>query len=154
MPTPELLRRVYRALRESGGVVEPGPLAGVAGDHDPRVLVGMLEQAGIVRRGYDAGRAMRVELLPVDDGRAHVVDSLLERYAREASARVELIISFAETARCRHLQVAEHFGESLDGPCGMCDVCAPRGRRRDTRPESRPRFRTTRRARSSTPSPD
>jgi ATP-dependent DNA helicase RecQ len=138
VPTPELLRRVYRALRDSGGVVEPDALAGVAGDHDPRVLVGMLEQSGIVRRGYDAGRAMRVELLPVDERAGHVVDSLLERYAREASARVELIISFAETERCRHLQVAEHFGESLDGPCGMCDVCAPRGPRARPVPRAAP----------------
>ena len=62
-PTPELLRRVYRVLRETGGVVEPATLAGALGDdRDPRVLVGMLEQAGIVasrlrRRTRDAGRA-------------------------------------------------------------------------------------------------
>src|SRR5262245_30119402 len=68
VPTPDLLRSVYRALRAAGGTVDPGALAGVADGHDPRVLVGMLEQAGIVRRGYDAGRAMRVELLPVGEG--------------------------------------------------------------------------------------
>ena len=59
-----------------------------------------------------------------------------------------------ETTRCRHLQVAEHFGETLDGPCGACDVCAPRatsaGRCDPQRP---PRSRTIRRGRSSTPSP-
>ena len=44
---------VYRAIRDLGGTVDPAQLP--AGDHDPRVLVGMLEQAGIVRRGYDAG---------------------------------------------------------------------------------------------------
>ena len=128
VPTPELLRGVYRAIRDAGGLVEPDRLAGVLGDgHDPRVLVGMLEQAGIVRRDYDAGRAMRIELLPVATGAGDVVDSLLERYAREAAARVERIVSFAESDRCRHLQVAEHFGETLDTPCGACDVCAPRG---------------------------
>jgi ATP-dependent DNA helicase RecQ len=126
VPTPELLRHVYRAVREAGGVVEPEALAAVVGDtHDPRVLVGMLEQAGIVRRGYDAGRAMRVELLPVDVGAGGALDALLDRYARESTARVERIVSFSETKRCRHLQVAEHFGETLDGPCGACDVCAP-----------------------------
>ena len=34
------------------------------------------------------------------------------------------MISFAESVRCRHAQVAAHFGESLDPPCGSCDVCA------------------------------
>ncbi|HET9286454.1 MAG TPA: ATP-dependent DNA helicase RecQ [Gaiella sp.] len=127
VPTPELLRRVYRALRDAGGTVEPEALDRTAGDgHDPRVLVGMLEQAGIVRRGYDAGRALRVELLPVAAGAGGAVDMLLDRYARESAARVERIVAFAEVERCRHLQVAEHFGETLDGPCGACDVCAPR----------------------------
>jgi ATP-dependent DNA helicase RecQ len=128
VPTPALLRGVYRAIRDSGGLIEPDRLAGVLdAGHDPRVLVGMLEQAGIVRRDYDAGRAMRIELLPVAAGAGDVVDSLLERYATEAAARVERIVSFAESERCRHLQVAEHFGETLETPCGACDVCAPRG---------------------------
>jgi ATP-dependent DNA helicase RecQ len=126
VPTPGLLRAVYRALRDNGGVADPQLVADVLGDdHDPRVLVGMLEQAGIVRRGYDAGRAMRVELLPVESGAAGAVDDLLAGLAREAAARVERIVSFADSDRCRHLQVAEHFGETLDTPCGACDVCAP-----------------------------
>ncbi len=128
IPGPDDLRRVYRVIRELGGTVDPVELP--AGDHDPRVLVGMLEQAGIVRRGYDAGRSMRIELLPVDPGAGAVVDDLLERYATEAGARVERIVRFAESNRCRHAQVAEHFGETLDGPCGACDVCdPPRGTR-------------------------
>ena len=111
IPQPDDLRRVYRAIRDLGGIVDPAQLP--AGDHDPRVLVGMLEQAGIVRRGYDAGRAMRVELLAVDAGAGAVVDDLLARYAREASARVERIVRFAESTACRHAQVAEHFGETF-----------------------------------------
>ena len=75
VPTPEILRRVYRAVREAGGTVTPDMLEeAVGGTHDPRVLVGMLEQAGLVRRGYDAGRAMRIELLPVDAGAGAAVD--------------------------------------------------------------------------------
>ncbi|HEX6724420.1 MAG TPA: ATP-dependent DNA helicase RecQ [Gaiella sp.] len=127
VPTPDVLRRVYRAVREAGGSVTSDTLEeAVGGTHDPRVLVGMLEQAGLVRRSYDAGRAMRIELLPADAGAGAAVDALLDRYERAAAARVEHIIEFAEAPRCRHLQVAEHFGETLDGPCGACDICAPR----------------------------
>ncbi len=135
VPTPDLLRRLYRVVRELGGRLEPESVSAALGtDHDPRVLVGMLEQAGIVRRDYDAGRAMRVELLPVEAGAGGVVDELLERYARESAARVERIVSFGQTARCRHLQVAEHFGETLAVPCGACDVCAPRAGGRGAQP--------------------
>ncbi|MCZ7587925.1 MAG: ATP-dependent DNA helicase [Gaiella sp.] len=128
VPTSELLRRVYRALREVGGMIAPELAETVGSAHDPRVLVGMLEQAGVVRRGYDAGRTMRVELLPAGAGAGATVDDLLRRYETAASARVERMLSFAEQERCRHLQVAEHFGETLDRPCGACDVCAPRRR--------------------------
>ncbi len=129
LPGADDLRRVYRAVRDAGGVVEPETLArSVAGDADPRVLVGMLEQAGIVRRGFDAGRAMRVELPDLGEGAGTALEALLARYAAEAEDRVERIVRFAESRRCRHLQVAEHFGESLDEPCEACDVCAPLSR--------------------------
>ncbi len=138
IPAADDLRRVYAALRRHGGSVEPEQLE--AGDHDPRVLVGMLEQAGIVRRGFDRGRAMQIELPEVGPDAGGVVDELLSRYALEAEARVERIVGFAESNRCRHAQVAEHFGESLDGPCGACDVCdppvaRPRGRVADPLPD-------------------
>ena len=134
IPAPDDLRQVYRAIRDLGGTVDPSQLP--AGDHDPRVLVGMLEQAGIVQRGYDAGRAMRVELLDVDAGAAAVVDDLLARYAREATARVERIVRFAESAECRHAQVAEHFGETFATPCGACDICDPPRSRAEQRAAS------------------
>jgi ATP-dependent DNA helicase RecQ len=139
VPTPEHLRRVYRAVREAAGTVDPDELvAAVGDDHDPRVLVGMLEQAGIWRRGFDAGRAMRIELAATETGAGAVVEGLLARYAEQANARVERMVSFADSARCRHLQVLEHFGETLDGPCDTCDVCAPTGRGRPLAPVAVP----------------
>ncbi len=134
IPTPDDLRRVYSAIRASGGTIEPAEVP--AGDHDPRVLVGMLEQAGIVVRNYDRGRAMQVELLPVESSAGVVVDDLLGRYRRESSARVERIVRFAESGRCRHAQVAEHFGELFETPCGACDVCDPPITRAATRAAS------------------
>ena len=126
VPTPTDLRGVYRALRAGNGLVTLADLAPPDAPHDPRVLVGMLEQAGLVARGFDEGRRLKVELLPVPDDATERIATLLTRYRVEAEARAERMIGFAEASRCRHAQVAEHFGETLDEPCGSCDVCDPR----------------------------
>jgi ATP-dependent DNA helicase RecQ len=130
VPEPDDLRAVYRAVRSAGGLVDPDELAAAVPDRDPRVLVGMLEQAGLVERGFDRGRRMQVELLAAPDDAADRVEVLLARARLVAEARVDRVVGFAESRGCRHGQVAEHFGEAFVPPCGMCDVCAPRGSRR------------------------
>ena len=126
VPSASELRAVYRALRESGGSVDPNELAAAAPERDPRVLVGMLEQAELVSRGYDEGRRMRIELLPAPEDASDRVEALLMRAELLAESRADRIVAFAESRVCRHAQVAEHFGEAFDVPCGSCDVCAPR----------------------------
>jgi RecQ family ATP-dependent DNA helicase len=125
VPSASELRAMYRALRDSGGLVEADELAGLVPDRDARVLVGMLEQAGLLRRGFDEGRSMRIDLEAApEDARARV-EALLDRARLVADARAERAIAFAETRVCRHEQVAAHFGEDFVGPCGSCDICAP-----------------------------
>ena len=85
----------------------------------------MLEQAGLVRRGFDAGRAMRIEVPEPPADAAARIDALLARYEQEALVRADRLVRFAESRACRHRQVAEHFGETLADDCGMCDVCSP-----------------------------
>jgi ATP-dependent DNA helicase RecQ len=126
IPTRADLRAVYGRLRGRGEITPEELAVGAAGqDPDPRVLIGMLEQVGLVRRGFDAGRALQIELpeAPADAGER--IDALLDRYEREAIARADRLVRFAESSRCRHRQVAEHFGETHAHDCGMCDVCSP-----------------------------
>ena len=138
VPRADELRAVYRSLRDAGGRIEPDSLLPAAADHDPRVLVGMLEQAELLVRGYDDGRFLTVELPPAPADASVRVDELLRRYRRVAEARVERMIAFGQSDRCRHAQVAEHFGERLDEPCGACDVCAPRSGTRRVAVEAPP----------------
>ncbi len=126
VPDASELRIVYRTLRAADGLVDPDELAALVPDRDPRVLVGMLEQAGLVRRGFDEGRRMRVEVPPAPDDAAQRVDALLDRARGVAEARAERMISFAASSRCRHAEVAAHFGEPYEPPCGACDACSPR----------------------------
>jgi ATP-dependent DNA helicase RecQ len=121
IPTVEDLRAVYTRLRDRSEVT-PDEL----GDEpDPRVLVGMLEQVGLVRRGFDAGRAMQIDVPEPPADAAERIDDLLARFEEAALARADRLVRFADSRVCRHRQVAEHFGEPHAGDCGMCDVCSP-----------------------------
>jgi ATP-dependent DNA helicase RecQ len=128
VPSAAELRAVYRVLRDGAGLVDPDELAAVVPGRDPRVLVGMLEQAGLARRGFDEGRLMRVEVTAAPDDARERVESLLDRAGLVAESRADRVVAFAETRTCRHEQVAEHFGETFTAPCGACDVCAPANR--------------------------
>ena len=125
VPSPSELRSVYAAVRNADGSVDPAELAEVVPERDFRVLVGMLEQAGLLRRDFDQGRSLKIEVLPAPEDASTRVVELLERAALVAEARADRIVAFAETRTCRHEQVAAHFGEDYRGPCGACDVCAP-----------------------------
>ena len=126
IPTVADLRSVYARLRGRREVL-PDELAsgGDSDGPDPRVLIGMLEQVGLVERGFDAGRAMQIEVPDPPADSAERIDSLLARYEQEALTRADRLVRFAESRVCRHRQVAEHFGETLAEDCGMCDVCSP-----------------------------
>jgi ATP-dependent DNA helicase RecQ len=125
IPTVTDLRAVYGRLRGRAEVLPEELVQGPDGP-DPRVLVGMLEQVGLARRGFDAGRCLQVEVGEPPPDAAARIDALLARYEREALARADRLVRFAELRACRHRQVAEHFGETLEVDCGRCDVCAPR----------------------------
>ncbi len=130
-PTVDELRRVWSALRAAGGdevAVTPEELRAAAElpeERDPRIHCGLLERAGLVERRFDTGPAMRLTVLPPPGDAAERVADLVGRLAAAAQARCEAMLAFAATARCRHAQIAEHFGDSLLPPCGRCDVCAP-----------------------------
>lgn len=135
LPTLEELRRVWSVLRDRGGpsgdVVCPvGSLAVAAGldqrRPSPAVHCGLLERAGLIERRYDAGPDMRIAMRTPPADSAERMRALLERMTAEANRRAEAIITFGQSAVCRHLQVAAHFGDPLEPPCGQCDVCAPR----------------------------
>jgi ATP-dependent DNA helicase RecQ len=125
VPDADALRGLYRSLRGHALDDVATATADELGEeeHDPRVLIGMLEQAGLVRRGFDRGRAMSVELLPPPPDAGERIALLLARARAQALARADRIAAFAESHRCRQVEVAEHFGETT-APCGACDRCS------------------------------
>ena len=89
--------RSTASLRDAGGLVDPDELAALVPERDARVLVGMLEQAGLLRRSFDEGRLMRIELTTAPDDARERVDALLDRAALVAESRADRIVAFAET---------------------------------------------------------
>ena len=57
VPTASELRSIYRALRDADGLVDSDDLSVLVPERDARVLVGMLEQAGLLERSFDEGTA-------------------------------------------------------------------------------------------------
>jgi len=122
------LRAVLRRLRASAvdgvaRVTAEQLAAGLDERADPRVLVGMLEAAELVERRFDAGRALEIRLMPPPPDVAERVPALLARAEQVALERVRGIVEYAGSVRCRQVQIAEHFGETLTAPCGACDGC-------------------------------
>jgi ATP-dependent DNA helicase RecQ len=122
VPELERLRSLYRELRARAGAASAEELTGADGA-DPRVLVGILEQAGLVTRGFDDGRDLRVELLESPDDASGRMSGLLSRLESRALERVNGLVRYAESGRCRQQLIAEHFGEAGAGACGTCDAC-------------------------------
>jgi len=46
-----------------------------------------------------------------------------EERKRLERAKLDALLAYAETTRCRRQQLLGYFGESLDEPCGNCDNC-------------------------------
>ena len=125
IPGPDDLRRVYRAIRDLGGTVEPDPArlpattihACSSGCSSRRASCGAATTPGRAMRDRAARRRAGSRR-----GRRRPPRALRRARRRRASSGS---CDFAESDRCRHAQVAEHFGETLEPPCGACDVCDP-----------------------------
>ncbi len=128
-------RRVMQALEK---IV--GPLRGDNVLFDPRRLADRLDLKW--DRVQDAirqfGNIPGFQYVPPFRGRAiHVRDrsrrfdaleidfAELERRRKAEFERLEQMIRFATSGKCRQLEIVQYFGESRARACGVCDRCAP-----------------------------
>ncbi|MDB4975597.1 MAG: hypothetical protein JWN48_3938 [Myxococcaceae bacterium] len=88
-----------------------------------KVIVAQLENAGIVERQ----RGKVVPLREVKDEAE--LDQLLSEYETKRKTdreRLELMMRYAESARCRTQYLAQYFGEEAADHCEHCDNCKGR----------------------------
>jgi len=94
---------------------------------DPEQMEGRLlewQDAGaLIYRGI--GRDMLLELLPSPPGVSATLSDLLEGLVRRDETRLNDLLRFLESPRCRRQTIHRYFGLPAGEPCGACDVCAP-----------------------------
>lgn len=143
-------RRVLQAIERFVGAVR-----GEWVDLPPRELLAELEmdQPALARALRELRDLKAFDYIPPFRGRAiRMLDrdtpfakldldfkTLEERKAAEYD-KLNQIISFAETSRCREGEILAYFGQTDAQPCGRCDNCRRRGLRPVTVPDE-PRTR-------------
>jgi ATP-dependent DNA helicase RecQ len=92
----------------------------------PKTLEGYYQETG--RAGRDGQRAdawMAYSLADVVTLR-QMLDASDgdDRFKRIQQRKMEAMLGFCETTRCRRQVLLAYFGEELSKPCGYCDTCA------------------------------
>jgi ATP-dependent DNA helicase RecQ len=115
---------IGRAVEAAGGPVTLREIAALAGTRSTdriRVVLAMLKEAGLVRERHGSRFTPEGAL---DAAALH--ELVAEAGARHARDREKLdrMVAYAQTARCRWRTILEYFGESADWErCGSCDNC-------------------------------
>lgn len=82
--------------------------------------MGIIERFDVTGQRIRGTRLLQPGLLPED---LPLDTDTLERKEHQARAKLESIVNFAYTFKCRQQWILRYFGESDAEPCGCCDVC-------------------------------
>ena len=133
---PEQLYRMGSALAAWSGEDKIPSLEALAlsAEVGPRVgaaLVAKFEEAGLVC--WDDDKEIHFTDPDVDfEARTRALAGQFETLRTQDGRRLDALTSYVRTDRCRAVFLSEYFGEDMDEPCGLCDIC----RGSPTRPES------------------
>jgi ATP-dependent DNA helicase RecQ len=126
-PAVDRFVAVHRTLRELAGAAGPITLAHVQAStpdvprNTLRVVVSALKEAGLVRERR--GEGLRLKAESTDDDAARLAEEYAGRAERDRD-KLERMVIYAQTARCRWKVILEDFGEPPEWErCGSCDTC-------------------------------
>ncbi|HEV3004801.1 MAG TPA: RecQ family ATP-dependent DNA helicase [Pirellulales bacterium] len=121
-------------------------------DVAPRELLAAtdLDSAGLARtlrelrqlRSFDyippfRGRAVRMLERSKPFGKLELDFESMERRKEAEYEKLDRVVAFAESRRCRECDILNYFGQVHQAPCGRCDNCARRAKNRP-RPAGEP----------------
>jgi ATP-dependent DNA helicase RecQ len=125
-PSVEDVRRVWNALLQPSvtsplSAVEVAALAPGVPTTKARVALKALQDAGLLHAAQ--ARYALLERALDDAAAQRVADAYRER-AQADRTKLEQLVAYAYSARCRWLTLAEYFGETPKWErCGTCDNC-------------------------------
>jgi ATP-dependent DNA helicase RecQ len=126
-PSAEDIEQVWRALLQSspaGAMPTAAQLASLASDlaaTKARVALKALQDAGLVRAHHGRYAALAPEL---DAAAASSVADAYRQRAEVDRNKLEQLVAYAYSARCRWVMLMEYFGEVPQWEqCGTCDNC-------------------------------
>lgn len=73
---------------------------------------------------HGSGRVMLLERPCAPRDARQMLEERLREYAAMQDLRVEEMFDYAESRRCKHGAIAEHFGEEPIEKCSSCDSCS------------------------------
>jgi ATP-dependent DNA helicase RecQ len=121
-PTKGEMKQVVFALKASGeGSLKEIALGAGTSQQKARVVLGVLKDRGLCEELPGARFAVRGE--PPDD---EVIGRAAEEYRKRREAdrgKLEAMIRYARSTRCRVRTLLEYFGEAEVPLCGRCDNC-------------------------------
>lgn len=72
-----------------------------------------------------AGHDLLLELVPAPAQSHSLVQELLDRYLSLHLQRIDEMMAYASTERCRHSHISAYLSGTSNGSCSSCDNCRP-----------------------------
>ena len=139
-PRQEDWYKLFAALPADGTPMAVSDLAersGVGGRRS-KVVVAELEAAKLVQRGTPGTvRTVRVERRGSAEARLPVVVRAYQERLAADQARIDTVMRYAQSTRCRVALFAEYFAVPVPPRCGTCDNCANHAETTVTAPSRR-----------------
>lgn len=121
----EQLRVLAKSSTRTGARIEELSGACDLSERRAKVIVAQLESVGLLTRSRGLVRPLR----EVRDEQE--LEALLSEYEEKRTSdreRLDLMMRYAQTARCRTRYLSEYFGEEADDHCRHCDNCRAQGK--------------------------
>ena len=103
-------------------------LAEISGLNDEQVRRVLNALSGEVLEWHSGFAGRTIELTDPTREVPELDDAELSRRLDYETARLDDVVAYAQSTRCRQVELIEYFGEdSADWRCGCCDICGGRG---------------------------
>jgi ATP-dependent DNA helicase RecQ len=118
-PKLEECRRVLEAVGEAAGVSEIAQRADLP-RRRTQVILHLLRESGFIRRTR-RGYAHKVK--PVGEEELAQAHATFDERGKQDRSRLDEMMHYAESGRCRKQILRTYFGEDEGKACGVCDNC-------------------------------